>query len=324
MSGPVVTVHNSGLGSHPRDVARFALARHSAGVAAALVFVTATQGGSVRMPGLRMAIDANGASFGYVSNGCIEADVIACAKQAINQRRSLAVAYGRDSGKIDLVLPCGGRIDLLIVPLNAHPSCIDALQAIADSRRQQGTIVLSGKGEFTWQQTPTQTLAHAWQFTVVPKIRLLVAGAGLEALYLVQQAAGADMEAEILSPDEKTIASATALNIPATLIKGLSGVPALAADEATAIALMFHDHHWELNFLADVLTGPAFYIGALGSMRAHEQRRQALAEMGLLPEQIERLHGPIGLIQQLRDPNLLAISVLADITAAFKTRFAGF
>ena len=65
--------------------------------------------------------------------------------------------------------------------------------------------------------------------------------------------------------------------------------------------------------LAEALASPAFYVGAQGSLRSHRARVQALREMGVADADIARLRGPIGLIPSARDPQVLAVSVLAEI-----------
>ena len=76
---------------------------------------------------------------------------------------------------------------------------------------------------------------------------------------------------------------------------------------------LFHDHDWEGALLQQALAGPAFYIGAMGSVRTHEIRCETLSELGVSQADIARIHAPIGLIASQRDARLLAISILAEI-----------
>jgi xanthine dehydrogenase accessory factor len=65
--------------------------------------------------------------------------------------------------------------------------------------------------------------------------------------------------------------------------------------------------------------GPAFYVGALGSRRTQEKRRQRLLEAGLDEETLARLHAPIGLPIGGRSPGEIALSIMAQIVAARNT-----
>ena len=67
--------------------------------------------------------------------------------------------------------------------------------------------------------------------------------------------------------------------------------------------------------LQAALAGPAFYVGAQGSLRAHQTRCAALRARGVDEAAIARLASPFGLIPSARDPRTLAVSVLADVLA---------
>jgi xanthine dehydrogenase accessory factor len=270
-----------------------------------------------------MAITADGHCLGFVSNGCVEADLIATARRAIAAGEAVAVSYGRGSGKIDVVLPCGGRVDLLVVPVGPDQrGALAAMVADAGAARRGGILTLDEWGAIGWTTGDAGAEFHA--FTVHPRIRLVVVGAGSEALFLARLGAASDMAVELHSPDEQTLRRAAALGLAAREMTGLSSPAGLAADPVTAVAVMFHDHEWERVVLAEALSGPAFYIGALGSRRAHAARLAMLAEAGVPPGAAARISAPIGLVHRLRDPNLLAAAVIAEIAAAFQARFTAF
>jgi xanthine dehydrogenase accessory factor len=65
----------------------------------------------------------------------------------------------------------------------------------------------------------------------------------------------------------------------------------------------------------EALKSPAFYVGALGSRANNAKRRERLREFDVSPEEIARLHGPIGLYIGSRTPPEIAVSILAEITA---------
>lgn len=308
--------------SHPQDIARFARDRLDNGDGVALVFVTAVEGGSVREPGLRMAIGESRDTIGYVSNGCVEADLIATALDVIAQQRPATTAYGRGSGKLDIVLPCGGRVELLIVPVG--PAHRPALGGLIAADRRNGHLLVDPAGRLDWREAAFPADTAKWVFPVQPKIRLLLFGAGTETLVLARLATMADMRVELASPDSQTIERAAALGLTARALRGLSAPRELEADRGTAVALMFHDHEWEQRILIAALASPAFYVGALGSFRAHQRRAEALAASGIDAAQIARIKAPIGLVHRLRDPGLLAASVVAEIAAEFQQTFVAF
>jgi xanthine dehydrogenase accessory factor len=93
-------------------------------------------------------------------------------------------------------------------------------------------------------------------------------------------------------------------------------------DKWTATVLLFHEHEWEGAILARAAAAEGFYVGALGSTRTHQLRCQRLAGMGVSTERIERIRGPIGMINRAREPGILALSVLAEI-ATVRSAFDG-
>jgi len=97
----------------------------------------------------------------------------------------------------------------------------------------------------------------------------------------------------------------------------------LPLNEATAVVLLSHDLKLDLPALKIVLASPVFYIGALGSKKTHEKRVRALAEAGFGPEEIGRIHAPVGLDLGGRAPEEIALAILAEIVAVGHGRRGG-
>jgi xanthine dehydrogenase accessory factor len=85
---------------------------------------------------------------------------------------------------------------------------------------------------------------------------------------------------------------------------------------STAIAMLTHDPKLDDPALMIALRSPAFYIGALGSKNTQAKRRTRLLDEGLTEEQLNRLHGPIGLKISAETPEEIAMSIMAEIVAA--------
>jgi xanthine dehydrogenase accessory factor len=84
---------------------------------------------------------------------------------------------------------------------------------------------------------------------------------------------------------------------------------------STAVAMLTHDPKIDDPALKIVLPSRAFYIGALGSRKTQEQRRQRLLKAGLSEADLNRLHGPIGLGIGAQTPEEIALAVMAQIVA---------
>jgi xanthine dehydrogenase accessory factor len=91
-------------------------------------------------------------------------------------------------------------------------------------------------------------------------------------------------------------------------------VLAIQPDAHTAIVALTHDPKLDDMALLTALNSSAFYVGALGSRRNQQARKQRLAEHFDLSEPaLARLHGPVGLRLGAKTPAEIAVSIMAEI-----------
>ena len=299
-------------GEHPLDVLRFLADRQAAGTPCALVIVTATEGGSVRAPGALMAVTPAAGRCGYVSGGCIDEDVALQAVGAMEQGEARRLVYGQGSPFMDIRLPCGGRIDLLVLPSPDPGRVAEAVEGL--TARRNLALAFSEAGLLRPGEAPTGAFVAHYR----PKLRLRIAGRGQDPAALARIAGAAGIGCDVWSPDAPTLAAIG--NIPGTAVRPLEtpmAAPAPSDDRETAFVLMFHDPDWEPVLLEAALSGEAFYIGAVGSRATHARRCETLRARGVPEASIARIRGPVGLVPSMRDASMLAVSVLAEIVAAY-------
>jgi xanthine dehydrogenase accessory factor len=94
-------------------------------------------------------------------------------------------------------------------------------------------------------------------------------------------------------------------------------------DSGTAVVVLTHDDKFDLPALTAALAGEAFYIGALGSRRNQERRREVLLEAGVAESDLDRIAGPCGLDLGAESPAETALSMLAEILAVRAGRSGG-
>ncbi|MFZ2502879.1 MAG: XdhC/CoxI family protein, partial [Nocardioides sp.] len=88
-------------------------------------------------------------------------------------------------------------------------------------------------------------------------------------------------------------------------------------DDRTVVTVLTHDPKFDVPALLAAFQLPdAVFIGAMGSRRTHADRTQRLLDAGATPEQIARVHSPIGLDLGARTPEETAVSIAAEIIAA--------
>jgi xanthine dehydrogenase accessory factor len=94
-------------------------------------------------------------------------------------------------------------------------------------------------------------------------------------------------------------------------------------DHDTAIVVLTHDDKFDEPALLGALQTEAFYIGALGSRRNQERRRERLLEAGATEEEFDRISGPCGLDVGAESQPETALSILAEVLAIRAGRDGG-
>ena len=282
---------------------------------AVLAVITGVEGPSYRPVGACMAIFDGGERAGTLSSGCIEQDLALHAADALLAGTPVAVRYGRGSPFMDIQLPCGGGLDILLVPRPDRA----ALATLATQRANRSPASLR-IDRLTGTLSVGEAAATGWRgdrFLVRfdPAIRFVVFGKGPEACTFAALVRSAGYPNLLLSPDEETLEIGAASGCDTQHLRTAHYPDGLKADPWTAVILFFHDHDWEPPILEGALRTPAFYIGSQGSQRARDTRLDVMRTMGIDEASLARLHGPVGLIPSARDAGTLAVSVLAEVLA---------
>jgi xanthine/CO dehydrogenase XdhC/CoxF family maturation factor len=136
--------------------------------------------------------------------------------------------------------------------------------------------------------------------------------------YLLRYAADAGYRVALVEPDAEL-----ARKEATTGVEVHSGIGALP-DAATDVVVTDH-HRDELGvMLRDALATPARWVGIMGSPRHEAPHVQALALLGVTPDEVARVHRPIGLNIGSKTPAEIAISTLAGLIADRNGRPGGF
>ncbi|SLN76897.1 XdhC family protein [Oceanibacterium hippocampi] len=151
-----------------------------------------------------------------------------------------------------------------------------------------------------------------------PPLRMLIVGAVHIAQALVPMATLAGYAVTVIDPRR---AFGTLERFPGvTLLDDWpdDAMATLAPDHRTAVVTLTHDPKLDDPALQVALRSDAFYVGSLGSTRTHAKRLERLAKAGLGEAELARIHAPLGLDIGARSPAEIAVSAMAQITAALR------
>jgi xanthine dehydrogenase accessory factor len=153
-----------------------------------------------------------------------------------------------------------------------------------------------------------------------PAPRLIIIGAVHISQALAPMAAMAGYAVTVVDPRR---AFATEDRFPGVTLSGEwpdEAMVKLKPDVRTAVVTLTHDPKLDDPALSAALKSPAFYIGALGSKKTHGARLGRLTKAGFTEADLGRIHGPAGLDIGAKSPAEIAVSVLAQLTAARRNR----
>jgi xanthine dehydrogenase accessory factor len=273
----------------------------------ALATVVGTRRSAPRPVGSVLGVSANGELAGSVSAGCVENEVYAEAREVLAGGEARQRTYGiTDEQAYGVGLPCGGEIDVYVA--RATPALLqNVVNEIA--RGRVVTVEPSGDG---------LTVASR------PAPRLIVVGAIDTAEALCRGAKSLGWTTVVVDPRERW---ATAERVPSADEIAVEwpddALARLAPDEGTAVVVLAHEDRIDLPALQAALASPAFFVGAIGSRRTQNRRREALLELGVAPEAVERIHGPVGLDLGAESPAETGLAILAEVLAVRAGRTGG-
>ncbi len=282
--------------------------------------VVKTWGSAPRPIGALTAIRDDGMVVGSVSGGCVEDDMILRVRnRELVQDKPATTQYGVSAEEATRFgLPCGGTLELVLEPLTAASGIDQLLSHVERHELVKRTLDMkTGLASIQPAVNSDQLEFDGKQFVTVhgPRWRLLIIGAGQLSKYLAQMGQALDYNVVICDPREEYT---DGWDVPGTEIK--RGMPddvvtELNLDGHSAVVTLTHDPKLDDLALLEALKSPAFFVGAIGSKKNNDARRERLAGFDLSQDEIARLRGPVGLKIGSKTPPEIAIAILAEMTA---------
>lgn len=346
-------------------------------LAAVLATVVDVKGSGYRLPGAKMLISETGATFGIVSGGCLESDVLTRAAEVLKTGAPQVLTYDTTSHKdsvFSLNMGCNGitRILLESVADNKYfefvENCFQArksgvvatlLKANGENNLQNrdryffggaeknietpalqpdgetekklfsdaSLLISGGDSQCKIYESGTNTAAEFFFELVEPPQRLVIFGAGYDAVPLAHFAgnlgwsvAVVDHRAAYLTRERFAEADEIILSQPENLAEKLT------LDEKTAAVVMTHNYEKDREVLRFLLSFKLPYIGALGPRKRTENLLEELRRnrSGFNESHLKKLFAPVGLDIGAKNPETIAVSIIAEIQSVLANRAGGF
>ena len=278
-----------------------------AGQRALLATVVRTWGSSPRPVGSIMALREDGAVVGSVSGGCIEDDLIFQHTSAYKTKGDAMpsgapgfVKYGISADEAHRFgLPCGGTLELLLEYDPDAESLAALVAALEGGKLMQRSVRLAdGAASLAPSLAPAELTLSATELvnTFGPEYRMLLIGAGQLTEYLATMALFSGFAVTVCDPRDEY---RSAWSVPgATVLSAMPDdvVTAFKPDGRSCVVALTHDPKLDDLALLEALQTEAFYVGAIGSRRNAEARRERMIEhFDQTAASLVRLRGPIGI-----------------------------
>jgi xanthine dehydrogenase accessory factor len=302
------------------EVLRTAEAWRAAGRRAALGTIVKTWGSAPRPVGAMVAIRDDGLIVGSVSGGCVEDDLVDKVREKLpSWRKPQVVTYGVTNEEATRWgLPCGGTLQLVVEPLAEHSGIAELLDRIGTQQLVRRRLDMdSGRATLEpgrWQDV-LEFDGKMLSSVHGPRWRLVLIGAGQLTRYLAEMARMLDYHVTVIDPREEYADGWDLASVP--LLRGMPDdlVRDMNLDGHSALVALTHDPKLDDLALMEALKSAAFYVGAIGSKKNNDARRERLKEFDVSADEIARLRGPVGLYIGSKTPPEIAVAILAEMTA---------
>lgn len=286
--------------------------------------------GRARLAGWDLTADDDAVwGLGLGCNGAIEvfiepaeraAEVAGALRTALEEERPISVVTVVESSRVDvepgarLVVRPDGTADGSLGEASTDAAAV--LAATALLREERSEVRTLGDG------------VRAFVEVLDPPLRLIVCGAGHDAIPLVRAASVlgwnltvVDDRPAFLTRERFPEASGfVAVDEPENAAK------AAAVDERTFAVVMTHNFLRDKEYVRSLLGSPAAYIGMLGPGARTERLLMELRDEGveIADAARERIHGPAGLDLGGEGPEEIAQAIISEIVAVKRQRAGGF
>jgi xanthine dehydrogenase accessory factor len=242
----------------------------------------------------------DGSGFvGNIGAGCHEAEIIQVGQLTLEDGRLRSLEFDMNDHLLD-GSACGASLSVAV--WKPSPDFI----SLADRIARGDEIVTVPIGEAILQ--------------IPPRRRLVIVGATELAAHLARSARAAEFHVTIVDPRPAFATPRRQPDADELVVAWPDEALPTLLGTVDAVVVMAHDVKVDLPALRCALDSAVSYVGALGSMRSQQARREALAEHGYDDDSLDRIHGPVGLDLGAITNSEIACAILAEILKVLNGR----
>jgi xanthine dehydrogenase accessory factor len=265
----------------------------------ALATLVRARGSSYRRPGARMLISRDGASAGSLSAGCIEDEVIACAREVLANGAPHLMSFDTRrrfgcNGSIDIFVETAPEDVLRVLRDCLHTRNRCEIMTVFENSESLGSRCLGSKASLLYSAGERLPADGAFVQTIEPPLRLIIIGSGHDALALR--------------------AHATLLGWETVAIEAITELRD-TVDARTAVVVATHNFGRDCAALRHLFPMGLHYLGLVGPRKRRDEILLDIVDSGTHLN--SQLFAPAGLDLAANSPQEIALSIVVEIQSIF-------
>lgn len=285
-----------------------------------LACIVETKGSSYRKAGAIMLFNSLGKSFGLLSGGCLESELLRQAQKCLTKNENISVCYDmQDEADIawQLGIGCGGLVRVLLQPIHKENNYLDLITVknlLADRHQCTYQVNLESSNNHVLTAEPKSKSHNFFDIKIIPTPALVIFGGGIDSQPLVKMANTLGWDLTLIDSRPGYARKAYfseanfIINVPYTSLSHHAKIK-----NADAIVIMHHNVNLDAQALKLANNSKAQYIGLLGPQHRTDK---VFSQANLTHQTFNKpLANPIGLDLGGDLPESIALSILSQAHA---------
>ncbi len=293
----------------------------------ALCTIVAKEHSGYRSIGAKKIVARDGGSCGVLSGGCLEGDIERLARDNWDAMPFIESFSTMAEGDrlMGYQTGCAGKIRILFERLPAQTSEMELYLPYGADRKAAG-VAVSLRGESMAERRfcghPASANDNLFFDPWVQPVGLHVVGCGVDAHPFAEMVPPLGWQLRFLDYRTDVVLPVTCTPYRAEVFQVNELPRQIPEGMRNAVVLMTHNYEADLEIMAQLADKRLGYIGCLGPRKRYEQLKDDLASMRgitLDPDWESRVHAPAGLFTGGREPECIALSVIAQVQSLLRS-----